>query len=126
MTREQAINFMVSRGYIKADAEELPTSMLIDMVTYTQSLNSKSNAMSREQALAFLGFFAGKVGAGYHPDNSLDEYSTDWNGFPLFSQAELDVYAPIHEQMIAVLGDEAYAYCLTLLGIGGIDDIGGN
>ena len=69
--------------------------------------------MNRQEAAAFLGFMVGRIGGGYHPDNSLDEY-IDRNHKPCFTPQEIAQLQPLHDEMMDVLGNDSYSLGLEL------------
>lgn len=69
--------------------------------------------MTRKQALAFLGFMIGELGVGYHPDTPLSEYETS-DESKFFNEAQIAKLQPIHNEMMSIIGKDAYDVGLYL------------
>jgi hypothetical protein len=89
--------------------EEAKVEMAFEEVV----LNAKP-PMSRDEAMAVLGFFIGRIGGGYHTDNQLKDYINGATRLPTFSKDELDRYQPLHDEMFKVLGNDSYVMGLTI------------
>ena len=72
--------------------------------------------MSRDEAIALVGWMVGRIGGGYHPDNKLSEYF-DGAGLRSFQDEQLIHLQPLHDQMMAELGDEVYTIGLKCLSL---------
>ena len=64
--------------------------------------------MTRDEAIALVGWMVGRIGQGYHPDNRLAEYVDD-RGVRLFEDKQLIHLQPLHDQMMELLDDEVYS-----------------
>lgn len=69
--------------------------------------------MNKTQALLFLGYMIGRLGGGYHPDNSLSEY-VDRSDKSTFTADEIARLQPMHDEMNSILGEKVYEYAMTL------------
>jgi hypothetical protein len=70
--------------------------------------------MSYNQAVAFIGFMVGRLGGGYHPDNSLSEYVMLNSDEPSFTDAEIKRLQPLHDQACDILGEDIYTIGLEM------------
>lgn len=62
--------------------------------------------MTREQAIMFIAFMEGRVGAAFHPDNEMDDYVMVTG--QEFSEEERHRYDLLLKQAHEVLGNEVY------------------
>ena len=53
-----------------------------------------------------------KLGPGYHPDETLDQYINGKTREPSFTAAEIAHYQPLHDEACKVLGEEVYTIAL--------------